>query len=67
MFIVDSQVHIWGADTRERPWPTGRGVEAQKPYPVTKDITKEQQSWLKGDDLELVMGRAVCDWLGWRR
>jgi hypothetical protein len=42
MFIVDSQVHIWGADTRERPWPTGRGVEAQKPYPVTKDITKER-------------------------
>jgi hypothetical protein len=38
MFIVDSQVHIWGADTRERPWPTGRGVEAQKPYPVTKDM-----------------------------
>lgn len=145
MFIVDSQVHIWGADTPARPWPTGRGVGAQKPYPVTRDMllfemelakvsriadgsadwlwpaaekampsfsaqeypfrdvhdaihrlvdafgprrtfwgtdltrmpcsyrecidlfTKEQQSWLKGDDLEFVMGRAVCDWLGWRR
>jgi hypothetical protein len=22
--------------------------------------------WLKGRDLELVMGRAVCDWLGWK-
>ena len=21
MLIVDSQVHIWGADTRDRPWP----------------------------------------------
>jgi hypothetical protein len=21
--------------------------------------------WLKGRDLELVVGRAVCDWLGW--
>ncbi|MDB5863399.1 MAG: hypothetical protein JWO70_1205, partial [Betaproteobacteria bacterium] len=21
MLIVDSQVHIWGADTAERPWP----------------------------------------------
>jgi hypothetical protein len=21
--------------------------------------------WLKGDDLDLVMGRAVCEWLGW--
>jgi len=38
MFIVDSQVHIWGADTPQRPWPTGRGVEAQKPYPVTRDM-----------------------------
>jgi hypothetical protein len=22
--------------------------------------------WLQGRDLELVMGRAVCDWLGWK-
>jgi len=22
--------------------------------------------WLKGRDLELVMGRAACDWLGWK-
>ena len=28
MLIADSQVHIWGADTSDRPWPTGRGVEA---------------------------------------
>ena len=27
----------------------------------------EELSWLKGRDLELVMGRAVCDWLGWKR
>jgi len=25
----------------------------------------EELPWLKGDDLELVMGRAVCDWVGW--
>src|SRR2546430_671670 len=167
MLIADSQVHLWGADTPQRPWPAGRGVEAQKPYPVTRDMllfemelakvdrividqvglnirqkapkvfedlpavcalakhpniavkasgmpslstqtypfrdlhdaikklvdsfgprrtfwgtaltrmpcsyrecvdlfTKEQQSWLKGEDLEWVMGRAVCEWLGWR-
>ena len=24
-------------------------------------------SWLKGDNLEWVMGRAVCDWIGWAR
>ncbi len=27
MDIVDSQVHIWGADTPARPWPAGRGPE----------------------------------------
>jgi predicted TIM-barrel fold metal-dependent hydrolase len=25
----------------------------------------EELPWLKGVDLELVMGRAVCDWVGW--
>ena len=26
----------------------------------------EELPWLKGRDLDLVMGRAVCDWLGWK-
>jgi hypothetical protein len=26
----------------------------------------EEMPWLKGHDLELVMGRAVCDWLSWK-
>jgi hypothetical protein len=25
----------------------------------------EELPWLKGEDLEWVMGRAVCEWLGW--
>lgn len=25
----------------------------------------EEMPWLKGHDLELVMGRALCDWVGW--
>jgi predicted TIM-barrel fold metal-dependent hydrolase len=50
--IVDAQVHLWGADTPERPWPPGRAAEAQKPYP-------------RGEDRECVMGRGVCEWLGW--
>ena len=25
----------------------------------------EELPWLKGRDLELVMGEAVCNWLGW--
>ena len=35
--IVDSQVHLWGADTPARPWPPGRAAEAQKPYPIGKE------------------------------
>lgn len=35
MLIVDSQVHIWGADTPERPWP--KRAEAQRPVPLGKD------------------------------
>jgi len=37
LFIADSQVHIWGADTPDRPWPPGRSQEAQKPYPISKE------------------------------
>jgi predicted TIM-barrel fold metal-dependent hydrolase len=32
MPIVDSQVHIWGADTPERPWP--KRAEPQRPVPL---------------------------------
>jgi predicted TIM-barrel fold metal-dependent hydrolase len=32
--IVDSQVHVWGANTPERPWPAGR-AHAQRDTPVT--------------------------------
>ena len=32
MLIVDSQVHIWGADTPERPWP--ERAEPQRPVPL---------------------------------
>jgi L-fuconolactonase len=40
MVITDSQVHVWGADTPARPWPPGRAHQAQKPYPVTKDMLR---------------------------
>ena len=36
MFIVDAQVHIWGADTLERPWPKGRSAP-HRPRPFSKD------------------------------
>lgn len=35
MLIVDSQVHIWGSDTPQRPWP--KRAEPQRPIPVTHD------------------------------
>ena len=34
MLIVDAQVHIWGADTPERPWPGGRSTP-HLPDPLT--------------------------------
>ena len=27
----------------------------------------EELDWLRGDDLTLVMGQAICDWWGWER
>src|SRR5437588_6615432 len=36
MFIVDAQVHIWGANTPERPWPDGRS-SPHRPQPFSKD------------------------------
>lgn len=37
MIIVDSQVHIWGADTLERPWPAGRAAQAQRAVPLSAE------------------------------
>lgn len=37
MDIVDSQVHIWAAESSTRPWPAGRAKEAQKPYEILKE------------------------------
>lgn len=33
-FIADAQLHVWAADSPDRPWPDGRAGEAQRPYPV---------------------------------
>jgi predicted TIM-barrel fold metal-dependent hydrolase len=38
MLIVDAQVHIWAADSPQRPWPRDRTTRPQKPYPVTGDL-----------------------------
>ena len=35
------------------------------PYRQCVTMFTEELPWLKGRDTELVMGRGVCDWLGW--
>ena len=43
MLLVDSQVHIWGADTPERPWP--ERVEPQRLVPLGKnDLLREMNA-----------------------
>ncbi len=37
MFIADSQVHIWAAETPERPWRAGPRNAPHRPEPFTKD------------------------------
>src|SRR5256712_14047060 len=48
---------FWGTDITRMPCPWRQCVT----------LFTEELPWLRGRDLELVMGRAVCDWLGWRR
>jgi hypothetical protein len=36
---------------------------SKKPRQVT--VFTEELPWLKGRDLELVMGEALCNWVGW--
>jgi len=43
MLIVDSQVHIWAADTPERPW--AKGAKAHRPEPLGADeLLREMES-----------------------
>jgi L-fuconolactonase len=37
MLIVDAQVHIWGADAPERPWPASGRSRPHRPQPFSKD------------------------------
>ncbi|HKW92803.1 MAG TPA: amidohydrolase family protein [Methylomirabilota bacterium] len=46
---------FWGTDITRMPCPWRQCVT----------LFTEELPWLSGKDRELVMGRAVCDWLGW--
>jgi predicted TIM-barrel fold metal-dependent hydrolase len=37
MIVIDAQVHIWGAETPERPWPPGGAALAHRPTPLGQD------------------------------
>ncbi len=47
---------FWGTDITRMPCSWRQCVT----------MFKEEMPFLKGRDLELVMGRAVCDWIGWK-
>src|SRR5205823_741481 len=46
---------FWGSDISRMPCP----------YRQVVTLFTEELPWLKGRDLELVMGEAVCEWLDW--
>jgi predicted TIM-barrel fold metal-dependent hydrolase len=38
ILVVDAQIHLRGADTPDRPWPSDGAGRALKPYPVGTDL-----------------------------
>ena len=46
---------FWGTDITRMPCS----------YRQCVTLFTEELAWLKGRDLELVMGRALCEWIGW--
>ena len=48
---------FWGTDITRMPCS----------YRQCVTMFTEELSWLKGRDMELVMGEAMCAWLGWQR
>src|SRR5438067_12079530 len=45
MLIVDAQIHIWGADTLERPWPASGRSRPHRPQPFSKnDLLREMDA-----------------------
>jgi len=47
---------FWGTDISRMPCP----------YRECVTMFTEEMPWLTGRDKEQVMGRALCDWVGWR-
>jgi predicted TIM-barrel fold metal-dependent hydrolase len=47
---------FWGTDITRMPCS----------YRECVTIFTEEMPWLKGSDKEAVMGKALCDWVGWK-
>jgi hypothetical protein len=47
---------FWGTDITRMPCSWRQCVT----------VFTEELPWLKGRDLDLVMGEALCSWVGWR-
>ena len=47
---------FWGSDVSRLPCS----------YRESVTMFTEQMPWLRGSDLEGVMGQGLCDWIGWR-
>jgi predicted TIM-barrel fold metal-dependent hydrolase len=47
---------FWGTDITRMPVP----------YKLCVSLFTEELPWLKGRDLERVMGGGLCDWIGWK-
>ncbi len=63
--IVDAQVHIWSQGTRSGQY---RQISSYSAEVRLKEMDEGgvDAALLHPPDLGLVMGRAVCDWIGWK-
>ena len=52
MMIVDAQVHIWGANTPERPWPARH--PPHQPQPITQDDLLQEMKTAGVDHVVIV-------------
>jgi hypothetical protein len=47
---------FWGTDWTRLPCPWRQGVT----------LFTEQLDWLSAEDKDWIMGRALCQWIGWK-
>ena len=52
-----AQRMFWGTDITRMPCTWRQCVS----------LFTEELPWLRGSDLDLVMGEALCQWIGWQR